>query len=609
MTLSGDQLKFTSLLANFLEGTLSKSEADELCDLLRQSPEAQTFYAEYMVVHALLQWQNDTPGEDTSVSDNRAATKGKIPQFGFLGAFGGSVPFYPIVFALVFGVLGVVVLLGRMLILPASPQQSHSIPSVTSNASKSAPLASKITPVAKLTGSSRCNWSGASEMLKVGDGLSVGQLLRLDSGVAEITYNIGARVILQSPASFSVETPKSIRLVAGKLTAEIVSADARGFKVLTSDATFVDQGTEFGVEVAPDGNSRIHVFKGAVDLSLDTKPGSALPAQRLLADSGARLEGNSPRVTFVKDTGESFMRSMDQADRDEHVVAYWRFEDHPVGTLLSDTKMNTEVVCATVDSSFNGNDLFTYSDLTRPVFSDEVAESIVPQNQRVNRSCLDNTQSPKPAPTRDLYTSPSFSHASPIDIQRITPAQWTIEASVKVMELGRTQTFVGRDGAETHLNVPPRLAFQINLDGHFAIRFRDTENRVHEAIANDFVVEPERWYHVAAVSDGQELRLYVNVLDGHGYRLLATTKLPTDGSTALGSGGADAQWTVGRGKGGTGWPSQWFKGWIDEVRICDIALQPSEFLFTPQNTNETSSKEAQAFEQAAASGAESKRIN
>jgi hypothetical protein len=583
MTLSGDQQKLNSLMAKLLDDALSKSEAEELCDLLRQSPEAQTFYAEYMVVHALLQWQNDTPQKDSSGSDDRAATKSIIPQLGFLGAFGGSVPFYPIIFALVFGVLGVVVLLGRIFVFPASPQQSQSTLSAASRTLKSVPVESKITAVAKLTGSNRCNWNGVPEMLKIGDGLSVGQSLRLDSGVAEITYNIGARVILQSPASFTVDSLKSIRLDSGKLTAEIKNSDARGFKVITSDATFVDQGTEFGVEVAPGGNSRIHVFKGVVDLALNSKLGSALPSQRLLANSGARLDGDSPRVTYVDDTGESFIRSMDQTERDLHVVAYWRFEDQPVGTLLPDTKMNTEVVCATVDSSFNGNDLFTYSDLTRPVFSNDVAESIVPQDHRANRSCLDNTQSPKPAPTRDLYTSPEFSHASPFDIQRISPAQWTIEASVKVVELGRTQTFVGRDGAEVHFNVPPRLAFQINLDGHFAIRFRDADNRFHDAVASDFIVEPEHWYHVAAVSDGRELRLYANALDGHGYQLLATTKLPRDGSTALGSGGADAQWTIGRGKGGTGWPSQWFKGWIDEVRICDIALEPSEFLFAQQN--------------------------
>ena len=65
-------------------------------------------------------------------------------------------------------------------------------------------------------------------------------------------------------------------------------------------------------------------------------------------------------MTLMEDTGESFIRSMDQAGRDQHVVAYWRFEDRPLGMLLPDTQRNTRNVRATTDSSFNGNDLFTW---------------------------------------------------------------------------------------------------------------------------------------------------------------------------------------------------------------------------------------------------------
>ena len=288
-------------------------------------------------------------------------------------------------------------------------------------------------------------------------------------------------------------------------------------------------------------------------------------------------------MTFVEETGESYLRSMDQTERDLHVMAYWRFEDHPVGTLLPDTNKNTSVTCATVDSSFNGNDLFTYMDVTRPVFSNEVATEVVPETNRPNRSCLDNTEYPRGASTRDLYTNSSFSHASPVDMQRATPARWTVEASIKMVELGRVQTFVGRDGAEAHVNTPPRFAFQITADGHVALRYIDVDNRSHEAVSDDFTMTPGRWYHTAGVSDGRQLRLYANALDGRGYQLVGHADLPEDGSTALGSGGPEAEWTVGRGKAHNGWPGEWFKGWIDEVRICDIAVDPTAFLFAPRS--------------------------
>jgi hypothetical protein len=70
----------------------------------------------------------------------------------------------------------------------------------------------------------------------------------------------------------------------------------------------------------------------------------------------------------------------------------------------------------------------------------------VPQTSSTNRGCLDNSEPLRDgALTRDLHTHSRFSHALPLDIQKITPAQWTIEASVKPRHLRvGCQTFVVR---------------------------------------------------------------------------------------------------------------------------------------------------------------------
>ena len=44
-----------------------------------------------------------------------------------------------------------------------------------------------------------------------------------------------------------------------------------------------------------------------------------------------------------------------------------------------------------------------------------------------------------------------------------------------------------------------------------------------------------------------ELRLYVDALDGRGYVQRASQELPATGSTALGKGRDNAEWTIGRG--------------------------------------------------------------
>lgn len=290
-------------------------------------------------------------------------------------------------------------------------------------------------------------------------------------------------------------------------------------------------------------------------------------------------------MTLLQDTGESFIRRVEDAGRDRHVVAYWRFEDRPVGAILPDTAHNSQQVCASVDSSFNGNDLYTYMPESRPTFSDRVPAAAVPQTGGLNRSCLDTYSMPSyKGYGRDVYTHSEFSHAAPIDIQKITPRQWTVEASVwphGVKGEGFPQTFVGRDAtyAPRTLETPPRLALQINARRRFAIRFADVRGRFHEATAENLPVEFDRWYHVAAASDGRQLRLYVDSLDGRGYQLRASAALPDDGGTALGKGEDVGEWTVGRGHVGK-LPGEWFHGLIDEVRISDVARKPEEFLFS-----------------------------
>jgi hypothetical protein len=428
--------------------------------------------------------------------------------------------------------------------------------------------------VARLSRVAGVRWSG--ESLQPGQRLATGQSLALDAGVLELTFDVGARVVVQAPAVLKLESPASLRLEQGKLSAEITDVRARGFQVQTPKGKVVDLGTEFGVEVTPSQDVEVHVFRGEVLV----EQASAAPAaggSHVFHNQGLRMESGTAGPLLVEEPGETYIRTIDDADRDKHVVAYWRFEDHPVGALVQDTSANTNPVRGTVDSSFNGNDLFTFSASTRPKFSGDVPAGSVPQSGASNRGCLDNTTPPVDgSPTRDLYTRSRVSHAAPIDIQTVKLAKWTIEASVKAKVLGAgAQTFVGRDGGGGAV-----MAFRINSQNRFEIYFKDVKRHQHTAVAKENVRQ-NQWYHVAAVSDGETLRLYVDARDGRGYQLRATSKLnPKRGSTELGPTNPKAEWSVGRGRANR-FTAEWFQGWIDEVRVCDVALEPSKFLFAP----------------------------
>ena len=110
----------------------------------------------------------------------------------------------------------------------------------------------------------------------------------------EITYETGARVILEGPCTYEVDSARGGFLSLGKLTARVERSEVRGqgseeanpksqilnqqisnpqslipnplFVVRTPTAVVTDLGTEFGVEVEPSGASRASVFRGKVEL-------------------------------------------------------------------------------------------------------------------------------------------------------------------------------------------------------------------------------------------------------------------------------------------------------------------------------------------------------
>ena len=231
----------------------------------------------------------------------------------------------------------------------------------------------------------------------------------------ELTFDLGVRVVVH----FMVEAGIAGKLAGrnrASLRAEITDVRARGFQVQTPGSKVVDLGTEFGVEVTPCQDVEVHVFRGEVVVE-EASAAAASAGSHVFRNQGLRMESGTAGPLLVEEPGETYIRTIDDADRDKHVVAYWRFEDHPLGAVVPDTSANTKLVRGTVDSSFNGNDLFTFSASTRPRFSGDVPAGSVPQSGASNRGCLDNTTPPvEGLPTRDLYTRSRVSHA-PIDIQ------------------------------------------------------------------------------------------------------------------------------------------------------------------------------------------------
>lgn len=166
---------------------------------------------------------------------------------------------------------------------------------------------------------------------------------------------------------------------------------------------------------------------------------------------------------------------------------------------------------------------------------------------------------------------------------------WTIEASVNFFETGGWQTVVGKDGrgqaTNGDLNQAP-LYFQKIGDGtqRFRINYVDVLGNSHSAFSTTTAVAGQ-WYHLAATNDGSTMKIYVNGVEEGSLDVAAvsadTRMVALD---EAGFAGSDPYgWSVARGVYNNAHGDR-VNGFIDDVRISNVALERAELLFVPEPT-------------------------
>lgn len=150
-----------------------------------------------------------------------------------------------------------------------------------------------------------CNWH--TEEVKRSDVASyrAGDVFRVTKGKLALTYEHGTKVVLHSPAAFQLLTDMKAKMIVGRLTATVPKA-GNGFSVITPQATVVDLGTEFGVEVGNDGATDVLVFKGEVDVDFHEDRAGQSRVQRLQMGEGVRLDAIGTRSRIVSINGLSY---------------------------------------------------------------------------------------------------------------------------------------------------------------------------------------------------------------------------------------------------------------------------------------------------------------
>jgi concanavalin A-like lectin/glucanase superfamily protein/FecR-like protein len=156
--------------------------------------------------------------------------------------------------------------------------------------------------IARISGAADAQWIGTP--LRVGDELRPAERLDLAAGAAEITFDSGAQLVLEGPASLQLTSAWGASLSRGTVRAT-VPPEAVGFRVTSSAVEVTDLGTEFSlVADATSGAAEVFVHKGAVETSAPGSERAPLVLRekqsRRFARAGGSAEIRDPEAQFVR---------------------------------------------------------------------------------------------------------------------------------------------------------------------------------------------------------------------------------------------------------------------------------------------------------------------
>ncbi len=335
-----------ALCAAVCDGNVSAADARRLDELLEHSAEARRLYIEYIHLHSNLHWcgpaAESCAATDGPASQPRPARQTVSPTEPrrrirrVARATSDWIVRQPAAFSLTCAALVMIAGLTVLAILRWPTDRFD--PVAIDEADRQY--------VAMLTATAQCTWGPSPDPLFDGSQLYKGQYLDLKDGVAQVTFDHGAKLILKGPTTFQVGNTRDNYLHLGIITAQ-VPRQAQGFTVRTPSAQVVDLGTEFGVAVHHNGNAEVHVLSGRVEARLVRGEQPYGKRIRLAKGRAASFNGATGTMHLASADARRFIsdfrtaRSRSLADqmrrrwyvfsqkirRDPDVVAYYPFDN------------------------------------------------------------------------------------------------------------------------------------------------------------------------------------------------------------------------------------------------------------------------------------------
>jgi hypothetical protein len=315
------------LIAAWLEGRISESESEDLQQILRESKDARDRFLSMCSLDSGLRQLAGGDVDFPSQPVSHVAAERPSSWFGWSNL-------------LKFATAAVLILMVGMQAYEFG-QQNATVSTVASTQETNEKTISGHATLRRVVG---IEWSGTQAAFRDGDVLPAGKI-SFQKGVAEIDFFCGATVIVEGPAELELESDWALRLVEGRLRANVPPA-ARGFSVKVADSEVIDLGTEFALDVS-DSSAWVQVVDGEIKLK-----GGVHDGEHLKTGEGHSLTGEKDgKVSFrtlstFKDVErrhdeeqlelfEKWKSSVEKLQQDKRLVAYYPIGLHKGGRSIA----------------------------------------------------------------------------------------------------------------------------------------------------------------------------------------------------------------------------------------------------------------------------------
>ncbi len=484
--------EFFSLLSELVDGGLTAPQTDRLRELLRDDPVAQDLYLRYMRIHAQLHLDYDSgSGLDESLIPRKPLSTPPLeltagdplgPGFDAGGSVSSSRGW--VMPALVGLILTVLIAVG---VFWPRGTPKRPAPQVVARVLPKVDVADGVAVVVR---GENLRWEmDDGRIPKEGDVLPKGRL-RVLEGRAMFSMLSGVTVVVEAPADLDLHSVDRIACNRGKLRARVPEG-AEGFVISGPGTAVVDLGTEFGINVKPDGKSYGKVFKGEVEAAVLGTTGTLKHSQVVgdqsepfEIDPGSGLIGplREPEEFVAPFDAVLSPLKLDPGYRDSVLKSrphcYWRFESSTAGKVPNEVPGGPSLL------------------VTGPVqFTGSAAENRCARFEpgQTNQALLmDGSWKPDRYPGYAIelcFLAETISHGALVSL--ITPKDTTNHLSlVELTSSSRLALF--RPGAV-----------------RFLYRWPTSRGGGHNVFSDDFYV-PYRWRHLVAQVAGDRMELYLD---------------------------------------------------------------------------------------------------